>query len=82
MANPGLEKANNDGQRDGANGEYEGTLDSGRTHEEQQAYNNGHTHGQGTRDGADGEYKGTLDSGRTYEEQQQYNKGYESGRRK
>jgi len=82
MGKHDLEKANNDGQRDGAKGEYTGTLFSGRSYEEQQAYNHGHTHGEGTRDGADGNYTGTLFSGRSYEKQQVYNKGYEAGRKK
>lgn len=82
MGKHDLQNANNEGQKDGANGEYTGMLFSGRSHEEQQAYNRGHTHGEGTRDGADGNYAGTLFSGRSGEEQEVYNKGYETTRRK
>lgn len=82
MGKHDLEKAHNDGQRDGASGEYTGTFFSWRSYEEQKAYNHGHTHGEGMRDGADGNYTGTLFSGRSHEEQQVYNKGNEAGRRK
>ena len=46
MGKHDLEKANNDGQRDGAKGEYTGTLFSGRSHEEQQVYNKGYEAGR------------------------------------
>lgn len=82
MSRNDLVKANNDGQRDGSNGEYTGSLISGRSHEEQQAYNHGHAHGEGTRDGAAGNYEGTLFSGRSSEAQEVYNQGYESARNK
>jgi len=82
MGKDNLAKAHDEGQRDGAKGEYTGSLFSGRSHEEQQAYNEGHTHGEGTRDGAAGNYRGTLFSGRSSEEQETYNKGYESSCKK
>lgn len=82
MGKHDLEKAHNDGQRDGANGEYVGSWFGGRTSEEQEAYNHGHVHGEGTRDGADGNYVGTLFSGRSSEDQEIYNAGYSAGSRK
>jgi hypothetical protein len=45
-----LERAHNDGQRDGASRDYHGSLLSGRSHDEQQTYNEGFAHGKGTSD--------------------------------
>ena len=69
MGKEDLEKAHNDGQRDGANNEYTGTLISGRNAEEQEAYNDGFAHG-----------KGTADKGKDFDLGYICNKSYISGR--
>jgi len=51
-----LGKAHNEGQSDGAKNEYTGTLLSGRSLAEQDAYNDGFAHGKGTADKASGNF--------------------------
>ncbi|MFY0690756.1 MAG: hypothetical protein JXR14_02400 [Paracoccaceae bacterium] len=50
MSKDDLEQAHNDGQRDGADNNFEGTLFSGRSYEEHEAYKEGFAHGKGTAD--------------------------------
>lgn len=45
MSKKTLNDHHNEGQRDGANKDYEGTLFSGRNRDEHQAYNEGYENG-------------------------------------